>query len=137
MSLYRTPYLPAAIALVFLISCNPPGTGTHDVPPGEAYRSLTGDGAWCWFSDPRAVYYEGSHRRTYAGWVDSTGNIVVGYYDHETESIATHIVHAQFEKDDHDNPSFFMDADGKMMVFYSKHGTGQSPIHLAKASQAE
>ena len=42
----------------------------NNAPTSESYQSLTLNGAWCWFSDPRAVYYEGLHNRTYAGWVD-------------------------------------------------------------------
>ncbi len=37
----------------------------------ESYQSFTQNGAWCWFSDPRAVYFEGKYKRTYAGWIDS------------------------------------------------------------------
>ena len=41
-------------------------------------------GAWCWFGDPRAVYYQGAHRRTYVGWIDRAGSIQVSSYDHDT-----------------------------------------------------
>src|SRR3954465_2142560 len=27
-----------------------------------------GDGAWCWFADPRGVRFDGLHKRTYVGW---------------------------------------------------------------------
>lgn len=104
---------------------------------GEAYRYFTEDGAWCWFSDPRAVYYEGTHKRTYSGWVDSTGNIVVAQYDHDSDQVVTHVLHEKFERDDHDNPSFLIDRDGRLMVFYTRHSTGKSPIFLARASAPE
>lgn len=103
---------------------------------GEAYRSFTTNGAWCWFSDPRAIYYEGQHRRTYSGWVDSLGNIVVGFYDHDNAQVETKILRPDFQRDDHDNPSFLMDADGKLTVFYSKHAR-QEPIYLASAKNPE
>lgn len=46
-----------------LISCS--RNNTSDSPSkGEAYQSFTDNGAWCWFSDPRAIYYEGKHKRT-------------------------------------------------------------------------
>lgn len=135
--LRRKPYLLAPLAFLFCLSCSSQRLAENTVLSAEAHRSFTDDGAWCWFSDPRAVYYEGEHKRTYAGWVDSTGNIVVGFYDHERQNTETHILHAQFEKDDHDNPSFLIDGDGKLMVFYSKHGTGKTPIHLARATRAE
>ena len=103
---------------------------------GEQYLSLTEDGAWCWFSDPRAVYYEGNYRRTYAGWVDSTGNIAVGFYDQDTRHVSTKVVHENFERDDHDNPSLFFDGEGKLTIFYSKHAT-EEPIYLLKAAKPE
>lgn len=119
-----------------LISCN--RNNTPESPSkGEAYQSFTDNGAWCWFSDPRAIYYEGKHKRTYSGWVDSMGNVVVGYYDHERENIETTILHEKFEKDDHNNPSFLMDKDGRLMVFYSKHATGKEPMFLAHAKVPE
>jgi hypothetical protein len=73
----------------------------------ESYTSFTFDGAWCWFSDPRAVYYEGRHKRTYASWVDSHGDVIVGYYDHETKEITTTVLEDNFEKDDHVSPRCF------------------------------
>ena len=53
----------------------------------ENYRSFTFDGAWCWFSDPRAIYFKGKHARTYVGWMDSLGSVVIAYYDHDTKEI--------------------------------------------------
>ena len=108
----------------------------ESVPKGESWLSFTGDGAWCWFSDPRAIYFKGRHNRTYAGWVDSSGNIIVGFYDHDLRRIETKVLHGNLEKDDHDNPSLFMDRQGKLMVFYSKHATPE-PIHMLKAKNAE
>lgn len=108
----------------------------NSIPKGEAYLSFTGNGAWCWFSDPRAIYFKGQHRRTFAGWVDSSGNIMVGFYDHDLQRTETKVLHENFEKDDHDNPSLFIDRQGKLMVFYSKHASSE-PIYLLKAKQAE
>jgi hypothetical protein len=48
----------------------------------ESYKSFTDDGAWCWFSDPRAVYYEGKLSCTYSAWVSSKGDIIVSSYNH-------------------------------------------------------
>jgi hypothetical protein len=69
--------------------------------------------------------------------MDSTGNVLVGYYDHENHNIETKVLHANFEKDDHDNPSLFIDKTGRLMVFYSKHATGNEPIFLARARTPE
>ena len=128
--------LPLSFFFCLLISCSS-RLKIPDIPAGESYRSFTPDGAWCWFSDPRAIYYEGLKRQTYSGWVDSAGNIVVATYDHGAREIETRILHARFEKDDHNNPSFIMDAAGKLMVFYTRHSTGKSPIFLARAAEPE
>ncbi len=106
------------------------------IPKGEDYLSLTTDGAWCWFSDPRAIYFKGRHSRTYAGWMDSSGNLFVGFYDHDLKRTETKLLHRNLEKDDHDNPSLIMDKQGKLIVFYSKHAT-REPIYRVKAKRAE
>ncbi|MGD8781918.1 MAG: glycoside hydrolase family 88 protein [Ignavibacteria bacterium] len=95
----------------------------------QSYCSFTFDGAWCWFSDPRAVYYEGKHKRTYAGWVDSHGDIVAGYYDHNNGEIKTVVLEDNYQKDDHNNPALLFSPDGKLMVFFTKHSTS-NPILL-------
>ncbi len=103
---------------------------------GEKYLSFTEVGAWCWFSDPRAVYFEGLHKRTYSGWMDSKGNVVVGFYDHIEKTIKSEIIRHDFEVDDHDNPSLFIDNKGYLFVFYSKHSK-KEPIYLLKSSESE
>lgn len=124
------------ISIVFnFISCNSKEKN-RSVPKGESYLSFTENGAWCWFSDPRAIYFKGQHSRTYAGWVDSLGNIVVGFYDHDLKTIETKLLHQQLEKDDHNNPALFIDGQGKLMVFYSKHASTE-PIYLLKGKNAE
>lgn len=137
---YFRTYTSLPLLGLFLFAC-PSSTdhlaGENTQPTAGEYISFTENGAWCWFSDPRAIYYEGEHKRTYSGWVDSLGNIVVGYYDHETKAVETIVLHERLEKDDHDNPSLMIDDSGKLRVFYSKHGTGNFPIMLARAKKAE
>ncbi len=89
--------------------------------PGDRYRRFTHDGAWCWFADPRAVYYAGQQQRTYAGWVNSQGDVVVGAFDHRTGSVQTTILHRRMQRDDHANPSLVILPDGRLRAFYSKH----------------
>ena len=50
-----------------------PAAPAHALPLRE--RELTSSGAWSWFGDPRAVYHEGAHRRTYTGWVSRDGSV--------------------------------------------------------------
>lgn len=102
----------------------------------KSHLSITNDGAWCWFSDPRAVYYQGNHRRTYAGWVDSEGSIVIGYYDHDQGSIETKVLDPMLQVDDHNNPSLLFDNKGKLLVFYSQHSR-KSPMTLVRSVNPE
>lgn len=90
----------------------------------EAYRSVTFNGSWCWFSDPRAVYYEGKHKRTYIGWIDNYGDVQIGYYDHTTKKIHSALIYDNFEIDDHDNPAILIDNEGYLLVFFNLHGGG-------------
>lgn len=99
-------------------------------------HTLTDDGVWCWFSDPRAVYYEGDYQRTYLGWVDSRGNINVGYYDHGWKTYSARTLHQNLEVDDHDHPALLFAPDGRLLVFYSRHSTAD-PIYLMEAREPE
>lgn len=138
---HYTEYLPKMLIwissvfllLVFISGC---AVEEKEVAKGEQYYSFTDDGAWCWFSDPRAVYYEGEHKRTYAGWVDSNGSIMVGYYDHDTGELKEYTLKKEYQVDDHNNPSFHITEKGKLLVFYSKHAT-EEPILLSKSKNPE
>lgn len=97
---------------------------------GQEYKSITLDGAWCWFSDPRAVYHEG---KTFAGYVNSSGNIEIAAYDNSTGKVESKVLHRSLIKDDHANPSLLLLPDGKIMVFYTKHGNccgGVEPFEM-------
>ena len=102
----------------------------------EVYPSVSIDGGWCWFSDPRAVYFEGKHKRTYMGWVTSSGDILVAYYDHESGEINSKVLIEKLEADDHDNPAILIGKDGKLKVFFSKHARN-FPIQLYQAKNPE
>src|SRR5829696_6312587 len=84
-------------------------------------RSL-GGGAWSWFADPRAVHYEGAHNRTYVSWIDRLGGVRVASYDHATRVRTTIVLHWNLGVDDHNNPALHVLPDGRVMVFYSRHG---------------
>ncbi len=85
------------------------------------FSVLSEDGAWCWFADPRAIYYEGEKNQSYFSWVSSQGDIVVASYNHDTFEYNEKIIHPKLEIDDHDVPALFIRDDGHIVVFYSKH----------------
>lgn len=74
------------------------------------------EGAWCWFADPRAISYKG---RTFIGCIDVHGNIkaIMLYQGKKTEVL----VRSNFQPDDHDNPTFLVLPDERIMIIYSRH----------------
>lgn len=87
----------------------------------EDYQTITKDGSWCWFSDPRSVYYKGIYERTYTGFVTSQGDIVISSVDHQSDKKMTNVIYPKLQVDDHDNPSILFLPDGRLMVFFTKH----------------
>ena len=79
------------------------------------------DGAWCWFQDPRAVYVSREHRRTYAGWMTSRGNLHIGAFDHHTHVLQRFTLKSDGEADDHNTCSLLPLTDGRLMAFYARH----------------
>ncbi len=102
----------------------------------ELYQSVTHNGAWCWFADPRAVYYEGEKKCTYSTWIDNAGSIFVGCYNHDTGESTTTLIHEYFETDDHDVPAILIDKDGYLTLFYSRHSDKQG-IKMVKSLEPE
>lgn len=82
------------------------------------YRNISTDGAWCWFSDPRAVSL---NQKIYAGWVTSDGSIMVGSYNEKTGETQQAGLFPQFDQDDHANPALIILPDNRLMVFFSAH----------------
>jgi hypothetical protein len=94
--------------------------------PAEQFASFTADGAWCWFSDPRAVYHDG---KLYAGWMTSNGSVQVGEFDPRGGGAPTVVTLAErFQIDDHDHPALVFLPDGRLAVFYAPHAAGD--LHL-------
>lgn len=79
---------------------------------------LTPDGAWCWFSDPRAIAFD---HYIVAGWVKSDGTIEVAKFDLESKRIQTSELYHQLEKDDHNNPGLVVTQSGKLLALYTRH----------------
>lgn len=85
---------------------------------------LADEGAWCWFADPRALHYEspeGDINRSYIGYIDVHGNIKALQYDFLSGQRKEILVRSYFQPDDHNNPTFLVLPDGRIMIFYSRH----------------
>jgi hypothetical protein len=81
------------------------------------------------------VYHQGAHRRTYVGWVDPGGNIQAASYDHDTKVRVIATIRANFQIDDHDNPSLLVRPDGHLLAFWSAHSGGQ--MHYRRTTRPE
>jgi hypothetical protein len=73
-----------------------------DTPPyAEDYAFITNDGAWCWFSDPRAIYV---NDKMIGGFVDKEGSIWAFSYDPVTRDRKQCKLYDKLNYDDHANP---------------------------------
>ncbi len=82
---------------------------------------LVGDGAWCWFQDPRAIHHVGLHDRTYVGYVTTAGDIDVLALDDPTGTVYQTVLHPRLLADDHAAPGLEVLPDGRIVVFYAGH----------------
>ena len=102
-------------------------------------RSMKGelliqDGAWCWFSDPRAVYHHGTREQIYFGYINSSGDVCIGSKDLESEQLNQFVLHDTLEIDDHNVPSILVLPSGKLMAFYNEHNGN---VYLRKSANSE
>ena len=87
-------------------------------------NTLTEEGAWCWFADPRAISHEnesGTINNTYIGYIDIYGNIKATQINHLTQTTSEVLIRSYFQPDDHNNPTFLVLPDERVMIFYSRH----------------
>jgi hypothetical protein len=120
----RRPHGLLRIALLGLLTLAGAATGIRAEPAhaGPPVTQTLGSGAWIWFNDPRAVYFAGQHRATYAVWVNGEGNAILGSYDHDTHVISRVVLKYGVGRDDHASPTLLSLPDGRLIAFYSSHG---------------
>jgi rhamnogalacturonyl hydrolase YesR len=119
------PLTTAALALAFAL----PSTGFSATAPKADHATFTEDGAWCWFSNPRAIYRKGN---IYAGWITSDGSVEIGRLDAATGAKQIATLAPKFEADDHNNPALLFLPDGRLAVFYSLHAKGDMRMRVTK-----
>ncbi len=84
--------------------------------------TLTNNGAWCWFSDPRAIYTNGKNEQVVTGWVTASGDIMAASLDLKSGKIESRKLYTKLEIDDHDNPAFLQLPDNSILTQYTWHG---------------
>lgn len=86
--------------------------------------NVSSEGAWCWFADPRATHYEnenGTINMSYIGYIDVHGNIKATQYNWLTGEKQDVLVRSYFQPDDHNNPTFLVLPDERVLIIYSRH----------------
>lgn len=86
-------------------------------------------GAWTWFTDPRAVYYNG---KTYFGVLGNDGKVGVRSYTHATPAQPSVFNMRTFSLDDHDNPALLVrDSDKRLIAFYGEHTGAEMYVRIS------
>ena len=83
--------------------------------------TISEDGAWCWFQDPRAVFVQGEHARTYAQWITHDGRLQIGAFDHDSKETKVFTLKENWGRNDHNVGSILVLPDNRIMVFYAQH----------------
>ncbi len=95
----------------------------EDVKSFYGYE-IEDEGAWCWFGDPRAINFtneEGTIDVTVIGYIDVHGSIKATQINNLTNKVDEVLIRTNIQPDDHNNPTFVMIPDGRIVVFYSRH----------------
>lgn len=110
-------------AVAILFAATLPVAAQSAAMPDEGY-TIAKEGAWCWFADPRAIHYSDPSTgldRSFIGYIDTHGNVKAMQYDFSDKTQQEVLVRSCFQPDDHDNPTFLVLPDKRVMVFYSRH----------------
>ena len=109
--------------VLYLCSFHLNAQNAENNPTGGGSQ-VAAEGAWCWFADPRALHYEnkeGTINKTYIGYIDIHGNIKAMQYDFQKKEQEEVLIRSYFQPDDHNNPTFLVLPDERIMIFYSRH----------------
>ena len=109
--------------VLYLCSFHLNAQNAENNPTGGGYQ-VAAEGAWCWFAVPRALHYEnkeGTINKTYIGYIDIHGNIKAMQYDFQKKEQEEVLIRSYFQPDDHNNPTFLVLPDERIMIFYSRH----------------
>jgi BNR repeat-containing family member len=88
-----------------------------------------GAGGWSYFGDPRAVHRNGV---TYLGWISTGGDVKIGRYEHATGRRSSVTLMRDLGRDDHNNPSLSLLADGRLRAYYAPHVGSSAPASVKK-----
>ena len=122
----RFCFLIGGILLLAACSSSKKSSQTIEVNKPAPIQTLTDDGAWCWFTNPRAIYY--SDDEIITGWVKKDGSVEVASLNIESDKKAFNNLFPQMEVDDHNNPAFTVLPDGNIFTMYTWHSTKKGVV---------
>jgi len=105
------------ISALALLCCLFIATGT--APAQTNFATLTSDGGWCWFSDPRALFHNGT---LFFGCVRSDGHSVLNEFNLQTGTMTNLWISSLTEFDDHDVCGLQVREDNTLLALWSRHG---------------
>jgi len=87
------------------------------------FATLTTDGAWTWYNDPRALFHNG---KLYFGYVRAgDSKTALSVFDLTTGK-TTNLWNSGFTQlDDHNNPGLLAKSDGRLLAVYARHISDQ------------
>ncbi len=91
-------------------------------------KELSSNGAWCWFSDPRAIYADNG-KTVITGWVTNDGTIEAASLDLASGESKTKVLFPKMQFDDHNNPAFAILPDKNILAMYTWHSTKKGAVY--------
>lgn len=83
------------------------------------FLDIVNSAGWCWFADPRAVFYNG---KTYLGWVSSSGHAMAASLLNTTGQVSEPFNLHNVGRDDHNNPTVLVrNSDKRVLYFFTGH----------------
>lgn len=96
------------------------------------FATLISDGAYTWFSDPRAVFYNGALYFGYTRASDSRA--VLSAFNLSSGQTTNLWASSLTQHDDHNHPGLLVKSDGRMLAVWSRHGSDQFFSYRLSAS---
>lgn len=111
--------------------------GFAGISSAQTIGTITHDGAWCWFSDPRAIYTQQKNGPVITGWVSKSGDVMAASLDLKSGKVTESKLYSRLEIDDHDNPAFLELPDHRILAQYTWHGGSKSSMGVIQNTTAQ
>lgn len=97
---------------------------------GTALSPTYVDGGWSWFTNPRAVYYNGA---IYTSTINGDGDLLVHELIANTGALESAPIYGRFSVDDHSHGAVLVrDSDKRIMVFATRHNDTTVNMYVAR-----